>query len=91
MIKQTEWVKIRIENFVRNYFFDENNDSDSDITSHQSDLPCETFKQQRTSENGIDMLFKANQKIDERARVESLNGSNSIRHFTPNRPSLREF
>lgn len=91
MIKQADWVKIRIENFVRNYFFDENNDSDSDITSHQSDLPCESFKQQRTSENGIDMLFKAKQKIDERARVESLNGSNSIRHFTPNKPSLREF
>lgn len=86
MIKQAGWVKTRIENYVRNYFFDENNVSDSDISSHHSGLPDETTKLERTSENKIDMLFKAKQKIDQRAQAESFNGSNSIMNLTPNKP-----
>jgi hypothetical protein len=91
MIKQAGWVKTRIENYVKNYFFDENNVSDSDISSHHSDLPDEATKFQRTSENKLDMLLKAKQKIDQRAQAESLNGSNSMINLTPNKPSMRKF
>lgn len=88
MKKQAEWVQQKVRTYVRNYFFDENNPTDSDISSHHSDSEKSNSKHEKSSKSGLNMLMKATRKIDERAQARNKNRYYSTFQNTSNRPTL---
>lgn len=88
MKKQAEWVQQKVRTYVRNYFFDENNPTDSDISSHHSDSEKSNSKHEKSSKNGLNMLMKATRKIDERAQARNKHRYYSTFQNTSNKPTL---
>ena len=61
--EQMERVKMKLHYFIRNYFFDENIPSDSDTSSYNN-FSEKGSKRSRINKNGLNMLMRANQKMD---------------------------
>mmetsp|Transcript_19074 Transcript_19074/g.21962 ORF Transcript_19074/g.21962 Transcript_19074/m.21962 type:complete len:276 (+) Transcript_19074:550-1377(+) len=90
--KQAGNVKKTMKKYVRDYFFDENVPSDSDISSYhsgsekQSQAKPETF-----SKKGFSVLLKARRKIDQLAKANHLESSNSSSHPIQENNAMRKF
>ena len=91
LISDVEDAQERVTIFIRNFFFDENYYNDSDFSSYKSESPMRKMKPKRKSTNGLEMLLKASQKIDEGASSKNLRHSNSFLHNSNSFTPLRKF
>lgn len=96
---KVEMVKRKVSNFVKNYFFDENIPSDSEITSYHSENESVKRKPTRQkqfnplvkADSGFNVLLKATQKIDELGISPHIAPVNPYLFNTPERePSARK-
>lgn len=78
LITEVRTVQRRVTKFINNFFFDENHLADSDISSYHSKSPVRRSNFQKKSENGLEMLMKASQKIDQNVHSKRVRTSSSF-------------